>query len=326
LPSVSVFSIQNSACSLAPQKENFINTEGVKSILSVKMVYLRNKSINGKNYFYLVYSVRIDGKTKKIEKSIGTKKPDDIELEKLKQEFLVGINSKNWIVLTQEEYDLIEKIKKSKKETLTDEQLMDFCVNFTYSTNAIEDNSLTKHETVELLKNGNSVSKPFKDQVESVAHKNVFMEMVSSKEDLSVDLIKKWHYDLFNFSKKELAGKFRDRNVRVAQYKAPHYLDLPFLMKDFIKYYNSNKKKIHPLELAAMIHLKFVKIHPFLDGNGRIGRLLINFVLHKFGYPMMTVEYKDRYSYYKALDEYDETGEEEIFVRYIVNSYLKEYS
>ncbi|MGE0793338.1 MAG: Fic family protein, partial [Candidatus Woesearchaeota archaeon] len=292
------------------------------------MVYLRTKFVSGKEYFYLIHSVRIEGKVKKIEKSIGTKKPSEKELEKLKEEFLVGINSKNWLVLTQEEYTKIEEIKKTKSEKLTNEQLMDFCVNFTYSTNAIEDNSLSKHETRELLENDKSVDKPFKDQVESVAHKNVFMEMVNCKEDLSVDLIKKWHYDLFNFSKKELAGKYRDRNVRVAQFKAPHYLDLSFLMNDFVKWFKISSRgsaSLHPVELAALTHLKFVKIHPFLDGNGRIGRLLLNFVLHKFGYPMMTVEYKDRYSYYKALDEFDETQEEEIFVRYIVNSYLKEY-
>ncbi len=295
------------------------------------MVYLRTKNIKGNEYYYLVQSVRIDGKVKKIEKSIGRKKPSEEELEKLKKEFIVGLNSKKWLVLTQEEYDKLEKIKKTKDETLTDEQLMDFCVNFTYSTNAIEDNSLTKHETVELLKNGNSVKKPFKDQVESVAHKRVFMEMVNCKEDLSLKLILKWHHDLFNFSKKELAGKFRDRNVRVAQFKAPHFMDLIPLFNQFINWYKKNSGrrsgnlKLHPVELAALVHLKFVKLHPFLDGNGRIGRLLLNFILHRNGYPMMTVEYKDRYSYYKALDEFDETGEEEIFVRYIVDSYLREY-
>jgi len=289
------------------------------------MVYLRNKLIKGHNYYYLVQSVRDGSKHRKIEKFIGKERPNDSELNKLKIAFLLELNSKNWIALTKDDYNFIEKTRLESKDYMNEEQTMDFCINFTYNTNAIEENTLTKEETENLLKKDVSNSKSFKDQIESFSHRKVFMEMLNCKKPLTVVLIKKWHKDLFESTKPEVAGKLRTKNVRVAGFKAPHYLDLNYLLDDFIAWYKENKNKLHPLELAAMTHLKFVKIHPFMDGNGRMARLLLNYVLNVHGYPMMTVEYKHREAYYEALDEFDATQEEEVFLRFVINSYVREY-
>lgn len=289
------------------------------------MVYLRNKLIKGHNYYYLVASMRKNGKHKKIEKFIGREKPSETQLSKLKNDFEKELKSNNWIFIGTEEYDLIEKIKETKKTHTNEDQLLDFCINFTYNTNAIEENSLTHQETHDLLKKDLPVAKSFKDQIESFSHRKVFMEMVNTKKPLTIALMKKWHKELFEHTKDSLAGKIRTKNVRVAGYKAPHYADLTYLLNEFIDWYKENKKKMNGLELAAMTHLKFVKIHPFEDGNGRIARLLLNYVLNNNGYPMMTVEYKHRDFYYAALDEFDATQEEEVFVKFIVDSYLEEY-
>jgi len=289
------------------------------------MVYLRTKTVKGTPYYYLIQSVRKEGKTHKIEKYIGKQEPSAQELDRLTTSFLAELQSKDWLWLTNETFELIELIR-TKKPELKDEQLMDFCINFTYNTNAIEGNKLTPEETRDLFEHDVPAEKPFKDHIESFAHWKVFMEMVQTKKPLTKELILSWHKELFKQAKPSLAGKFRQTNVRVAGFKAAHYLDVPFLIDEFIQWFKENKNKMHPVELAAMTHLKFVKIHPFLDGNGRVARLLLNYVLHRSNYPLMTIEYKNRETYYEALDEFDETQEEEIFVKYIVESFLREHN
>ncbi len=288
------------------------------------MVYLRTKTVKGTPYYYLVQSSRKEGKTVKIEKYISKEKPDDTTLEKLKLAFLETLQSKAWLCLNKEMFEEIERVRKKKPE-LKDEQLMDFCINFTYNTNAIEGNKLSPEETRDLFQKDISSEKPFKDHIESFAHWRVFMDMIKTKKPLTKKLILSWHKELFKQAKPSIAGKFRKTNVRVANFKAVHYMDIPYLLDDFFEWYKKNKNKLHPVELAAMTHLKFVKIHPFLDGNGRIARLLLNYVLKTHDYPMMTIEYKNRKVYYKALDNFDETQEEEIFVQYIIDSYLREH-
>lgn len=290
------------------------------------MVYLRQKQVKGKKYYYLVHSYRDGKKHKKIEKYVGLTKPSKSKFAQLKENMLHDLKQSTWICLTQIEFQAIENIKKTKHDILDDEKLMDFCINFTYNTNAIEGSELTKNDIHKLIKHDKGTSKSFKDQLESFTHKKVFMEMVRTKKPLSLQLIKKWHKDIFNQSKPGIAGKYRQKNVAVAGFKAPHYMDIPFLLRDFIKWYKNNRTKLHPIELAALVHLKFVKIHPFMDGNGRIGRLLINYVLNKNKYPMMTVEHKKRINYYKALDKFDATQEEEIFIEYIIKAYIQECS
>ena len=97
-------------------------------------------------------------------------------------------------------------------------------------------------------------------------------------------------------------------------------------LKEFFDWYNKSKDKLNPVELAALVHLKFVTIHPFGDGNGRISRLMMNFVLHKNNYPMMNIEYVNRNAYYNALERSQISKKENIFMHYFIKRYLKEYS
>ena len=289
------------------------------------MVYLKTKQVKGILYYYLVHSFRDGNKHRKKERYIGRQKPDSEALELLKHKFLAELSSGTWLCLTKKDFEFIEHVKEYARRQLDEEQLLDFCINFTYNTNAIENSSLSKEETKNLIKHDLPTDKSFKDEIESFSHKKVFMNMIADTKPLSVSLIKSWHKEMFIHSKPEAAGMYRTKNVRVANFKAPHFMDLSYLLEEFVQWYYTNKKKMHPLELAALTHLKFVKIHPFLDVNGRIARLLLNYVLHKHGYPMMTVEYKNRMAYYTALDRFDETQEEEVFIRFVLDSFIQEY-
>ncbi len=253
------------------------------------MVYLKQKFVKNNPYYYLVHSVRTPSGHKKLEKYIGREKPEDKALDVLKASFLAELASKSWMCLTKDQFEAIEKVRKKAHDDLDEEKLLDFCVNFTYNTNAIEGSPLTREDTVQLLKADKSTNKSFKDEIESFSHKRVFMDMVRTDRPLSLALIRKWHNDMFDNSKSSIAGENRSKNVRVAKFKAPHFIDIDYLLKDFIEWYDFAKKTMHPVELAAMTHLKFVKIHPFMDGNGRIARLLLNYVLQKNNYPMITV-------------------------------------
>ena len=127
----------------------------------------------------------------------------------------------------------------------------------------------------------------------------------------------RWHKEIFGETKKDIAGKFRDYLVMVGEYRAPDWQDVKRLMNDLVKFVNRSIKNTNPVELAAKCHYKFEKIHPFGDGNGRIGRLLMNHILWHLGYPILIIEYKKRKSYYKALGK-DEKG----FLNYFFRRYL----
>jgi len=93
---------------------------------------------------------------------------------------------------------------------------------------------------------------------------------------------------------------------------------------EFFKWYDRNKDKIHPVQLAGLVHLKLVTIHPFTDGNGRVSRLMMNFVLYKHGYPMFNITYEKRAGYYSALERSQTKKQEDIFLQWFFNRYLNE--
>ncbi|MBW2983885.1 Fic family protein [Candidatus Woesearchaeota archaeon] len=276
--------------------------------------------IKKRNYYYLKHSYRRGKRVVTKEKYLGSDIPKNIE--KIKDDFLRETK--------KELYEKLARIKNSFKKTwkkypdsVKKELLVDFSVNFTYNTNAIEGSTVTKEETEDIIKRKISPNKSIRDIQETIRHSRVFLEMLNEKKDLTLSLLLKWHKEIFQESKSDIAGRLRDYNVRVGDYRCPDWQDVKNLIRDFFIWYNKNKAKEHPVELAAMAHYKFVKIHPFGDGNGRIARLIANFVLNKHRFPLIVVEYKDRKSYYRALRKADK--EEYEFTKYFVRRYLSMY-
>ena len=145
--------------------------------------------------------------------------------------------------------------------------------------------------------------------------------MLEQSKKVSEQLLLDWHNSIFKETKNEIAGKYRDILVRVGDYLAPDWQDVKKLMKRLIKEMHFFESRVNPVELAALAHYRFEKIHPFVDGNGRIGRLLLNYILWKNEYPMLVIEYKNRKSYNKAFKK-----TEEEFVRYLISRYIKVHS
>jgi Fic family protein len=261
----------------------------------------------------LQHSFRKEGKVITREKYLGKDMPKN--LEDIKKEILKEAEN--------ELYKKLEKIKdnfqkewKRTPNSAKEKELKEIAIAFTYNTNAIEGSTITLEEAREIIEDKIAPNKPLRDVKETEAHSNVFLEMLSKKERLSEELILKWHKEIFEETKSDISGRYRDYLVRIGSYIAPDWQDVPYLMKEFFK--STNKLKSNPVELAAIIHYKFEKIHPFGDGNGRIGRLILNKVLWDNDYPMIIIEYKKRKSYYKAFHK-----DEQKFVKYFVRRYLK---
>ena len=143
-----------------------------------------------------------------------------------------------------------------------------------------------------------------------------------------LSVILHWHKKLLGDTKPDIAGKVRRHQVEISgsKFTPPSPVEVDPLLGDFFKWYSRNKGKVHPIELAALTHLKFVTIHPFTDGNGRISRLLMNFVLNKHRYPLLNISYKNRSSYYTALERAQVKKYEAIFVQWFFKRYIKEYN
>ena len=252
-------------------------------------------------YYYLQHSFRKKGKVETKERYLGKKIPKDIEDIKNKMMKETDNVYKNFEKIKerfQEEWDKYpESIKEKEKEEIA--------LAFTYNTNAIEGSTITLRETREIIKENFSVHKPLRDIKETESHYKIFLEMLNQKEEMNKELILKWHYEIFKESKGDIAGKFRDYLVRVGEYRAPDWQDIEKLIKEFIEFLK--KSRLNPVELSARAHFKFEKIHPFGDGNGRIGRILMNYILWHNKYPMIIIEYGKRKSYYRALEK-DETN------------------
>lgn len=290
------------------------------------MVAIRKRKIGKKEYFYLEHTIKIDGKVKKKEKYLGKKVPK--EIEKVKQNFFHEIFKEKWFKSLDriksnfsKDYSLMPKTAKKK-------YIQNFMITFTYDTNRIEGSTLSLKETARLLERGITPKKPIEDVKETEAHKEVFYEMMNHQKDLNLDVVLYWHMLLFKNTKQDIAGKIRKHSVGVAGSKAefPFAAELNILLKEFFRWFHKNKKKLHPVELAALVHLKFVSIHPFSDGNGRISRLIMNFILHKAKYPMLNIHYSNRDSYYTALERAQLNEKDYIFARYLIKRYIKEYN
>lgn len=169
-----------------------------------------------------------------------------------------------------------------------------FRVGLTYSSNALEGNTLTETETKIILEDGFTIGgKTLKEHLEVVGHSNAYDFMLSKidSDNFAEDDIRKLHYFFYYRIDQENAGIYRKVPVFVTgtDFAFPKPLEVPQRMKEFMQEVPLYKEKYHPVEYAALIHAKLVTIHPFVDGNGRTARLLMNLALLQSGYVLTII-------------------------------------
>lgn len=201
----------------------------------------------------------------------------------------------------------------------------EFMVEYTYNSNAIEGNTLTLQETALVLEGVTIDKKPLKDHMEAVGHRDAFLyvqELVQNQVAFSEAIIKQIH-TLVLMDRPDDRGIYRRIPVRImgAFHEPPDPVLVPERMEKLVTEFNN--KKLHPIESAALFHLKFEGIHPFVDGNGRTGRLILNLFLMQNGYPPVDVKFADRRRYYDCFDSYYRDGNAAPMVE-MVAEYIEE--
>ncbi|MBL7159878.1 Fic family protein, partial [Candidatus Microgenomates bacterium] len=202
-----------------------------------------------------------------------------------------------------------------------------FQVEMTYNSNAIEGNSLTLKETFLVINEGVTIKgKPLKDHLEAKDHHDALeyiydLIQPQKKSTISEKLIRSIHQLVVKKTDEEWAGRYRNSNVVIAgaEHKPPDASLVPGLMQDLINWYKKKQKKLHPIELAALIHHRLVYVHPFFDGNGRTARLAMNIFLMRKGYPLVVILKNDRRRYYRVLQQADKK-EYKSLVRFIAQA------
>ncbi len=208
-----------------------------------------------------------------------------------------------------------ERLSKMRPLTPGEVKLLqeEFTVEFTYNSNAIEGNTLTLKETAMVLEGLTVGQKPLKDHLEAVGHRDAFMyiEDIASREyPLSESVIKSIHA-LVLMDRPEDKGVFRRIPVRImGAYTQPvqPYMIEPKI-SELLTVNEERRESMNPIERIARFHLEFEGIHPFIDGNGRTGRLIMNLELIRAGFPPINVKFTDRKKYYDAFDAYYRQGD-----------------
>jgi Fic family protein len=279
------------------------------------MVFIREKTKGITTYYELVESVRINGKVRqKVLKYFGDKKE------------MLEYSKKHSIPLPKSEGDIIDSnsCKKIEKElaalnslrplskTVINNLNKKFEVEMTYNSNAIEGNRLSLRETYFILEKGITIGgKPMKDYLEATNHRDaiLLLEKIAKKnnEVLEIDVLN-LHAIILDKIDPFNAGFYRHEQIYITGTKhiPPNWREVPDKMKFVIKELNSTDKGCAAIESAARLHHLITWIHPFVDGNGRLARLLTNLRLMRAGFPPIVLQKKIRLTYYSALEKADE--------------------
>ncbi len=283
--------------------------------------------------YYLVHSYRDGTKVEKIRRYLGSNLSKEELNKKLNNsrkiilDLIKELNTKVFFFsLTKKQIEVLNKYNdKISVSHFSEKEWRNFTEDFVYNTNAIEGSTISEEEVPEIL------NKKKAENVEEIETKGVAKAVDyirKTKEDLSLDLLLKLHKLCFDGSK-PFAGKFRDVNVVVRNSRGEILHsgvpkgELKEYLKDFVEWYKENKDKFKPLVLAAIIHNQFEHIHPFQDGNGRVGRLLLNFILLKNNYPPINILLEDRYDYYQTLQEYSKKDNLKPTLEFLIDQYKK---
>ncbi len=288
------------------------------------MVYTEIKEKDGRKYYYRVISQRkgekVDKKRIYLGADLDKKKLSEKEIQADKELMLLST------LLTDKEKKELERIKKeylNQPKANLENRYESFISLFTYDSTNIEGNTLTLQETSQLLFEGRTPRKSIREINEIINHKKAFDYILKSKGEISKDFILNLHSlvvkDTLRSELNNQIGKYRTLQVyiRGTKWLPPKTKEVPKEMASLLSWHTKNKNKIHPLVLSAYFHSAFETIHPFVDGNGRVGRLLMNFILHKKGYPMINILNKRKHEYYHALEISQIKGDLRTLVKFL---------
>jgi len=299
------------------------------------------KRKSGKSFkCYLAHSYREGAKVYKFRKYLG----QDLNKDKLKERKLIAeklileeIHKYNVIKdplhfeLSKEEIEQIKQLEKDiplKISHLSELDWKIFSEIFTYNTNAIEGSKLNQKEVNNILERDKWPDKSKEYIAEAYGVDEAIRFIRATKEHISIPIINHIHKIVFKNSK-SFAGKLRKKGEEVVVldgkgnvvHEGAPQARIIHLLKELVAWYNSNRQKYPALVLGAVIHNQFENIHPFRDGNGRVGRILLNNILIKNGLPPINIDFKNRTEYYNSLRIYEFKKD----LRPTISLYMKEY-
>ena len=208
-----------------------------------------------------------------------------------------------------------------------------FQIEMTYNSNAIEGNTLTLKETAWIIQEGITIKgKSLRDHLEAKNQKEALdflYELIDTEKQntISERLIREIHHLIVKETDSDIAGKYREGNVIItgANHTPPEGFKVTHEMQNLIKWIKANKNKLHPVELAAIVHHKLAYIHPFWDGNGRVSRIIMNIFIMHAGFPMAIILKNDRKRYYRVLSEADKANYSP-FCEFVAQSVIRSMS
>ena len=306
------------------------------------MIKLEIKTIKGKKYLYLRDKVKVNDKSIAISFYIGRleKTTPDRFLGKLAEYQTIRLKTFTdfWLkkqrrYLDDRKAQNIEALHYSYRlfrEYYPDElrRYEQSCfARYVQGTTAIEGNTITLRQAEELLEhNVTPPGKSLREVYEIVNFRKLSEFLAGYKGDVSERLIKRMHAIIME-NLLDAPGEYRRIQVLIekAEHEPPPAFEAPELMKELTGWYRKNRRRMHPFELAVLLHTKFVTIHPFVDGNGRVARALLNFVLERHGYPTLYLGLEHREKYLDAVAEGNRENYKPV-VDFLCEVYLRQHN
>jgi len=300
------------------------------------MVYIYKKIVAGKPYYYLRISKRKGDKI--ISKDIAylgskieTVKKQIMKLHKYKDEIRKSYRKINLFFETEYYSTKVKKMKikedlflgkklieieackfhyqdhfKKLDQKTKKEVIKEFATHFSYNTTSLEGNTITLKETQNLIAEGKTPKDRTLREIYDIQNTEaLFIKLTENKQEITNNFIINLHKELMKNIDLRIGYRITDNRVIKSHFNSSPGAYVKTDMDLLLKWYGKNKKNLHPIVLATIFHHKFEKIHPFSDGNGRTGRMILNHILIKNNYPPLIIYRKDRTMYLDALGSAD---------------------
>lgn len=290
------------------------------------MSSIRTERRGDRAYRYLVQSYRWRGAVRQKSVYLGNDAPTKIA--QYRAQLDAAVLKETWFQLFDQIRDRYRARLASLPPSVSESELEEFVVDFTYDTNRIEGSTLTLEETRRLLERELTPSRPLRDILEARSHAALFRSLASDPEPLDLAHIRSWHQRLFRETKPDIAGTLREVEVgiRGSEHVPPPPLEARPMLVELLRRTNRSLKTDNAVKVAGEFHWRFEYIHPFADGNGRVGRIAMNMVLARSGYPLLNIPYARRRGYYRALEGASRADDSRRFLQWFFRRYAKEHA